>query len=261
MSVIERLRSTEVSTRTATVCLGVLILAMATIVLASRGPERVKAPTQTLEVSSKSRAAVSRPRTSSASGEPATSHTHIVVERASVPSDQEDPYAVIVNRNLFRAVKVGSLPGSPTVGGKGNGTEEGRKHTGPPPSGKFNGIEPLPMPGGGRGVRPSGATENEFMKSLAFTGVIDSPAGRQALLENITSKETRFVSKGENAFGCRVIDFDERRITIEKNGELFVLNIGENKPDAESGTKAGGGGTSNGSASSPGDGRSTPPKS
>lgn len=261
MSVIERLRNTEVSTRTAAVCLGVLILAMATIVLASRGPERVKAPTQNPEVSSKSRAAVSQPRTSSARGEADTSHMPTVVERASVPSDQEDPYAVIVNRNLFRAVRVSSLPPSPTAGGKGNTKEEQKRHTGPPPSGKFNSIEPLPVPGAGRGVRPSGGTENEFMRSLAFTGVVDSPAGRQALLENITSKKTRFVSKGENAFGCRVIDFDERQITIEKDGELFVLNIGENKPDVESGTKAGGGGTSNGSATSPGDGKPAPPKS
>ncbi|MCL6630248.1 MAG: hypothetical protein K6U00_11680 [Armatimonadetes bacterium] len=260
MSLIERLRNTEVSTRTAAVCLGVLILAMATIVLASRGPDRVKAPTQSLEVSSKSRAAVSQPGTSSVRGEADTSHTPIVVERASVPSDQEDLYAVIVNRNLFRAVRFGSLPASPTAGGKRNGKEEEKKHTGPPPSGKFNSIEPLPIPGGSRGVRPSGGTENEFMKSLAFTGVVDSPAGRQALLENITSKETRFVGKGENAFGCRVIDFDERRITVEKDGDQFVLNIGENKPDVESGTKAGGGGTGSGSGSAPGDSKPVPPK-
>ena len=87
------------------------------------------------------------------------------------------------------------------------------------------------MPVGGA---PSSAPpSDDFKKSLAFTGVVQTSAGTQALLENLKTKETRFVARGESAFGCRVANISQQSVMLEKDGAEFRLNIGENKSDTE----------------------------
>jgi hypothetical protein len=128
-------------------------------------------------------------------------------------SKADDPYAIIIERNLFRPVAVGSLAVTET---------QGAKPTPPPPV-----KSPLPpMP-----VAPAGNID-EVKKNIAFTGAVGMPSGQQALIENLQTKETRFVSQGESAFGYRVMTISSQLVVLEKNGLQFTLTMGENKTDA-----------------------------
>jgi hypothetical protein len=130
-----------------------------------------------------------------------------------IASKSGDPYAIIVERNLFQPVTAGSLA---------QGGSQGAKPT-PSPEVKT----PLPpMP-----VAPAGNID-EVKKNIAFTGAVGMPSGQQALLENLQSKETRFVSQGESAFGYRVMTISSQLVVLEKNGLQFTLTMGENKADA-----------------------------
>jgi len=144
-----------------------------------------------------------------------------------------NPYAVIAERNLFRPLTQlgpGPRPSSPTS---------------PPPGGKM----PV-LPAGKSGGPPSPAPRSpssppgsaDFKKTLAFTGVVETPDGTQALIENIQTKECRFVKQGDNAFGCRVTNINSQILSLEKDGSSFTLNIGENKPDSGGAAPPPGGG-------------------
>jgi hypothetical protein len=149
-------------------------------------------------------------------------------------TEETSPYAVIAERNLFRLSK--SDKGSATNGGASKGTPS----PGGPP--KMPGIPPMPIPSigpmppmGNMSVRPMGGDGGEAKKSIAFTGAVETPSGPQALLENIQTKESRFVGRNESAFGCRVCDISAQMVSLEKDGVRFTLAIGENKPDSDSG--------------------------
>jgi len=75
-------------------------------------------------------------------------------------------------------------------------------------------------------------------KNIAFTGLIETPEGTQAMLENLSGKEVRFLRCGETAFGCRLVSVTPEAAQLEKDGIRFTLAIGENKPDTEPGSGA-----------------------
>jgi len=134
--------------------------------------------------------------------------------KSAEESRSEDPYEIIVERNLFRPVTAASLAQS------GSGGASGPPKTAPQSA-------PLPpMP-----VAPTGNID-EVKKNIAFTGAVELPDGQQALLENLQSKETKFVRQGESAFGYRVMTISSQLVVLEKNGLQFTLTMGENKPDA-----------------------------
>jgi len=225
MSVVDRLRSIEVTSRTVAVCIiGLLLVAACVVVTAknladstSAKPKSEKPVTEgkaldkpgkvELEIREKSAAKKAKEGTAEKS--------------TKVVAAPEDPYAIIIRRNLFRPVQPGSLA-------------EGPKS--PPKTSPMPDLPRLPpMPGGPK----SSPDVSEFKKNLAFTGLVEMPTGRQALLENLQSKETRFVGSGETAFGYRLVSISDSSVRLEKDGATFALNMGENKPDTEPGAKAG----------------------
>ncbi|HUV04713.1 MAG TPA: hypothetical protein VMX94_06360 [Armatimonadota bacterium] len=220
MSIIDRLRSTQVSSRVAAVCIGLLLLAAMVVVVAAKNsassvPPRPKAKTAKPAAKAKQVNVEVRERTPSDAKEKSkakpTAQAKPAPQAAAAP--KEDPYAVIVQRNLFRPVQPAAVT--------------------PPPPPTPPKVTPLPpMPAG-----PPKPDVSEFKKTIAFTGLVETPTGRQALLEKFSSKETRFVAEGEEAFGCRLVKIAERSVTLEKDGSQFNLNIGENKPGADSGAK------------------------
>jgi len=217
MSLIDRLRSVEVSARAAVICIVVLLAAVVVVIVvaknaASTAPARPKA---------KPTAETKRVRVNITQAKP-----KVPTPAPAAKPEDKNPYSIIAERNLFRPV---------TGGGAGS------RPAGKPPSPGQSGGAPVlamlkpgmlpPMPLGGA---PSPAPpSDDFKKSLAFTGVVQTTAGTQALLENLKTKETRFAARGDSAFGCRLVDISQQSVMLEKDGATFRLNIGENKPDAE----------------------------
>lgn len=199
MSAIDRLRSIQVSPRIAVYCMIAMIVLLSGVVVAVR---KVADTTPAYAVAGKSGATGINARADEKKGGPG----------AVIASKSGDPYAIITERNLFQPV--GDVQ-QPSQGGKPT--------TPPPPS-----VKPLlpPMP-----VAPAGNID-EVKKNIAFTGAVGMPNGQQALLENLQSKETRFVGQGESAFGYRVMTINSQLVVLEKNGLQFTLTMGENKTDA-----------------------------
>lgn len=69
----------------------------------------------------------------------------------------------------------------------------------------------------------------ELPEQIAFTGMVELPTGKFALLENIETKEAQYVQVGSSAFGCTVLDASSSMATISKNGEKSTLLLGANK--------------------------------
>lgn len=200
MSIVDRLRSIQVSPRVAMYCLLAMIVLLSAVVVTVR---KIADTTPAYAVAGKS-------------GDKSAGVNARVDEKKeksnpkpAAESKSEDPYAIIVKRNLFKPLTTGSLA-------------QGAKPT-PSPDVK----SPLPpMP-----VAPAGNID-EVKKNIAFTGAVGMPSGQQALFENLQTKETRFVSQGESVFGYRVLTISSQLVVLEKNGLQFTLTMGENKPNA-----------------------------
>ena len=231
MSLIERLQSIQVSKRTAVLCLVALVVVAVVVIVEARniavsGPAGAttvrKPPAKATSVDvqvTQGKVRTAKPKAAS-------------VKAVDQKAPEKDPYAVIAERNLFRPV--GALPpsGEPTApAGKGG---NGKKRGGPGGS-----VPQLPPVGGQTPPSPpasGGPGGGDFKKNIAFTGVVETSNGTQALIESLPTKETRFVSRGESAFGCRVVDIKPQSVSLEKDGSQFTLAIGENKPDTGEGS-------------------------
>lgn len=199
MSVLDRLRTTQITPRTAAYCIIALVVLLSIAVVTVR------------KMSDTSPVYAVAGKTASKSEGVDVKIDEKKGEKARAASRSADPYAVIVERNLFRPVTAASLasvaPNPPA----------------PAPPTKA----PLPpMP-----IAPQGNID-EVKKNVAFTGAVGMPSGQQALLENLQTKETKFVGQGESAFGYRVVTISSQLVVLEKNGLQFTLTMGENKPDA-----------------------------
>ncbi len=199
MSAIDRLRSIQVSPRIAAYCMIAMIVILSGVVVTVR---KMADTTPAYAVAGKSGAKGINARADEKKGKAG----------AVTASTSGDPYAIIVERNLFQPVGAVQQPG-----------QGGKPATPPTPPAK-----PLlpPMP-----VAPAGNID-EVKKNIAFTGAVGMPSGQMALLENLQSKETRFVGQGESAFGYRVMTINSQLVVLEKNGLQFTLTMGENKTDA-----------------------------
>ena len=242
MSFVERLRSTEVSTRTAAISVG-LLLVLAVIVVVSANKLAGGSPSgRPAKPRVSTRVSVSefksKPKAKTAKGDKKAKITAAKPAKADTAvTSSVNPNVVITERNLFRPV--GGTSGSsakpeprlvvkavvPNVPGMMGG-RPGQLPTIP------SGAAP-PGPPPNQGPKPGGGNANDFKKIVAFTGLVETTSGTQALVENIQSKETRFVSRGESAFGCKVVTISARSLTLEKDGSQFTLGIGENKPDSD----------------------------
>ena len=214
MNLIGRLRSVEVSARAAMLSIGVLLAVVVVVIVVAKNAASTSAARPTAKPSVEAK----RMRVNITQAKP----KEPTPAPAAKPKDS-DPYSVIAERNLFRPVS-----------GGGAGPAAKPPTPGPPSGGpvmavRRPGMLP-PMPIGGA---PPSPPSDDFKKSLAFTGVVQTSAGMQALLENLKTKETRFAARGDSAFGCRLVDISQQAVTLEKEGAEFRLNIGENKPDTE----------------------------
>jgi len=256
MSVIDRLRSIEVSTRTAVICVVVALLVATAVVLgaknaANRKPadsaSKPKAQTNTVKVKiSERRASLEKHgKPSDKTGAKTNGGKQSARSKPSAPAVQGPPvlrgsspargaYSVIAERNLFRPLVAGASPSQlPSAEVK----KPSAGSSGPKPN-----VPALP-PQSGRGAPggpPSGGG-GDSKKTVAFTGVVETPDGKQALLENLQTKETRFVKQGESAFGCRVVSIGPQVVSLEKDGSQFTLSIGENKSEAPAASPPAGG--------------------
>jgi hypothetical protein len=258
MSLINKLRSIEVSPRTAIICIAALLVVAITVLVTARniavGGNSRRPPVRRAQVNIKEVGAHRTVAKKAVKGQPAAGKLACKTTAKDkntpktkplpptpkpTPETPMDPYAVIAERNLFRPLaataspsKANQAPGKPALQpppspGKGSmnanlpalppGKGAGSAQLGPPP-GRPNIVRPAP--GGG-----------DFKKTLAFTGIVETSEGKQALLENLQTKETRFVKQGENAFGCRIVSVTAQMLSLEKDGTTCILSIGENKPD------------------------------
>lgn len=139
--------------------------------------------------------------------------------------DSKDPYAIIVERNIFKPI--GAAGGNSGVPGlvqiiKPGGILPPLTITTLP---GFNGGG---FPGfGSRGSRGGGGAQK-----IAFTGIVETPDGIQALLENTATLETRYAGVGDSAFGMTVDEVTSRSVALRSNdGQSLNLRLGENKTD------------------------------
>lgn len=135
-----------------------------------------------------------------------------------------DPVAIIAERNIFRPVSA------------------------PPSANALKGLGPLPpmaiamlppMPGAAPGGFGGGRRGGRGGSNLAFTGIVDTPDGTKALIENTNTAETKYVGIGDRAFGMMVTDVNSRSVSLDAGGRPMELAIGENKPDTPTGPAPG----------------------
>jgi hypothetical protein len=68
---------------------------------------------------------------------------------------------------------------------------------------------------------------------LAYTGLVETPQGKFALIENTSTMETKYAAVGDEVFGMQVVDLDARSVTLDSGGRSVQLAIGENKTSAQ----------------------------
>ncbi len=198
MSVLDRLRSTQLSPRVAAFSIVGMLVVMTGVVML------VRQMADTAPVSAGKPAGISVTASEKKSASAA---------RAGAGAGKDDPYQIIVERNLFRPV-TGASP-----------APESPETAPPPPTPPQPPVQPMPLP------VPSGKID-EVKKGVAFTGAVQIAGVQRALLENLQSKEARYTGQGESAFGYRVMSISSQLVVLEKNGLQFTLTLGENKPDA-----------------------------
>jgi len=208
MSMLERLRTTEITPRKAAYAVAAMVVVLAGLVYAvsrmAAAPPGREELTPASQRAGGVRVTVDEKKAGAAAPE--------------VRPQVGDPYAVIAQRNLFQAVNVGSSAAS---GGNQSRGASGATRPTPAPSPV---LPPMP-------VAPMGNID-ETRKNVAFTGSVRIGGVEQALIENLQTKEWRYVSQGQSAFGYRVMTVSPQLIVLEKNGLQFALSIGENKTDA-----------------------------
>jgi len=137
----------------------------------------------------------------------AAKKTDAAAKNVDEPTKPDDPVTIIAESNIFRPLTGGR-------GGFGGG-----------------GLGPLAISGlpgfpdaGGRGGRGGRA-------NYAFTGIVNTPDGELALIENTTTSEAKYAGVGETVFGMEVTDLNSRWVSLDAGGRPLRLAIGENKAD------------------------------
>ena len=266
MRILDRLRSTQVSPLATAICITVLFVTALAIAIAAKNiASRPTRDDRKRPVAKASRASVrvtetkAKPKVQEKPAAPGK----LKCERTKKDTPKVDPYDVIVSRNLFRPVGSGGQANQPA--GQAPSPQAGMKERG----GAAGSLLPMPIPAlpawPGSGGPPGGRAP-QSVKNIAFTGIVKTPSETQAMLENLDTKEVRFVGQGGNAFGCRVASISPQSVSLDKDGAQFTLALGENKTDAQpaaAASKPAGGppvGSPGGPPSGPPDGGKPPQK-
>ncbi|HEY3379703.1 MAG TPA: hypothetical protein VGL77_19690 [Armatimonadota bacterium] len=128
----------------------------------------------------------------------------------SVSARAPEDYAIIVKRNLFQATLTKTPP---------------QLLLPPPAPTKIAPVFPFVKTTPGN--QASGASATTLR--LAYTGMVETPAGRYVLLEAVDTKEAQYVPIGGMAFGCRVVEATNDAVTLDQDGNAVVLSLGTNK--------------------------------
>ena len=193
MNLLNRLRSTEVSSRTA------VIAALAVVLVTAGGATLIvraltEPAVEPLELTTPT-------STASPATTPATS---------GLPEQGDSPiigqaYDLIVQRGLFQPSPVALAPEAPL-----------------PALIEFDLPEPL-MAGGWPGSAPL----------VYCTGIVEITGQAYALLENGEPGIGEYAPVGGMALGYRVLEIGADYVVVESRGETSELSIRNNKPDAE----------------------------
>ena len=204
MSVVEQLRTTELTPRTTLFGICVMLLLAAGVVAGV-----LKVMNGTLAADN------SHPHPPGH-----TLSTPVKAMRAGWPGKPD--YSVIIKRNLFKPVidntagAPASGPGAPIIPG-GNNTsnttimKEIRPFTPSPP----------------RPPRPK----------LAYTGCVEFNGETYALLENLDLGAAQYIRQDSVAFGCKLVEIAPQSVKLEWRGETFTLNLGDNKTEVPTKTE------------------------
>jgi len=208
MSAVKSLRSTEISTRTATLMLVafVALLAVAGMLVFKRAskpaPQRAPHPT-----------AISLASAIATSGKAQTTGSTTVMDKKGKDQAAKDPYSAIVQRNLFRPPTKEEPAAPPIIQGSPFAPT-------PLPYTPATNIEPLPV--------------TDTTQRVVFTGVAGTPDRKLALLEELSTGKTEFVAVGEEAFGHRILKIESEYVVVSRYGREITMAMGENKPDTPS---------------------------
>jgi hypothetical protein len=190
MSVMSRMKSTDVSPKTALISILVFLLVAGGAIFGL---------VKLLTGSSGTTAAVEpdlRPAITAAAKAPA--------KNTAVPVTTDD--AIIVKRNLFR---LSGAPVGPII----------------PP----NADMPPPPFGNVAPVTPPAFVPPPPQPKLAYTGIVEIAGKNYALIENLESKMAEYICVGSMAFGYKLLDVNAEFATIEVTGQPVTLNMGANK--------------------------------
>lgn len=133
-------------------------------------------------------------------------------------------WKAVADRNIFKAIP--GYSGAKAEVAKISADPRSRPMIQPMPLGV------LPFNGGGMGFRGMGR-DRGGSKNVAYTGMVETPEGRFALLENTSTTQTKYAAVGDEVFGMRVVDFNAHSATLDSGGETVSLSIGENKTAAQ----------------------------
>ena len=228
MSFFKNLQEKEVSPRTAIIAAGSLIIIAAIIItlfarrMSSTDSDFARKPTATKLTSVKLEIKETKDQsTASTSGSDKSKSEK--AQAQSITPQSNDPYELIVQRNLFRAL---------TSGGSGVGGPA-MPQPAPVPT-PMPVVQPMPV----QPVPVNNANADDLRRAIAFTGIVETQSGKQALIENLQTGDSIYVSGGGSAFGYRILNISDNSIQLEKDGTQFSLNSGENKPDTNTGSRA-----------------------
>ena len=116
----------------------------------------------------------------------------------------------------------GVIEQRPVFGAVANETKSARQL--PPPLG----IKPMPVgPAPPTAVPPQGPAVDK----IAVVGMVRINGETQAVVEDLSRGETKFVSVGGEAYGYRVLTIGHNEATLTKSGKQYVVAMGENKPE------------------------------
>jgi|GEM_PF-1600592 len=213
MSIIDNLKGTQVTPKTAAIYITILLVIIGGIIFIVKS---TMMPSQDVSATPETSLKSSPVKVTLKDND---KNTIVKASNTASTAKPVDPCVLIAQRNIFKAVtgSGSSMPGS--------------NKPIPPIT---LGVMPS-MPGGPfgmQGMRGPGGGADQGNVKIAFTGIVKTPDGIMALLENTSNNETKYVRVGDNAFGASVTEVTATAVSIIKDGQTVKLVLGENKISA-----------------------------
>lgn len=215
MSIANRLQSTQISPKIAGISIGCLLFLS---VIGINAAKKIADGGSTAAGNSKNSSVQSSQQLDNSENSTLSRGLRIGKDKVTVKADSSDPCQVIIKRNIFRAVLSSNTNNSDFQESANKSETSGSI---PPMS-----VSGLPS------IGSYGSLGGSSSRNIAFTGVVETPEGKLALLENTSTLETRLAGVGEYAFGMEVLNINSRAVTLDSDGSDVMLALGENKSDS-----------------------------